>query len=123
MNNIINNITLFQIRYRSFLNSMVISIALIILILFVMIIIENFLFYIEQKFLNSNQTRDISIKILVYFFEFFTLNLIFLFLGTLLFSIISSSFFIFYKIMFILNLLFSLIKLSIKLFYLYQLTL
>ncbi len=121
MNIIVDNLFVFRMQWQLFINSLVISISLILAITITIIIIENLLYKIENNLIFSSDTiNSLSVIIIFYIFEFVIINSIFLFLGSFLFSTIENSYYTFYKIMFIANLIFSLVKTSIKLFSLFK---
>jgi len=113
----INNYFIAIEKFKLFNNSMVISISLFMIIMIVIIIVDNFLYKVENKLFISDSLGDLAIKLLFMLTELIIINLIFIFLGWLLFSNVAKSYYLFYQISLVLNFVFTLLKFSLKLFY------
>ncbi len=117
MNNVIDNYFTAIEKFKSFNDSMVISIGLFMIIMTIVIGVENLLHKVESKLFVLNSPDYLANKLLFLLIELIIINLIFIFLGWLLFSNIVKSYYYFYQIALILNFVFTLFKFSLKLFY------
>ena len=117
MNNAIDSYLTIKEKFQSFHNSLVISVGLFLIIMIFVIIVENLFYKIENQLFTSSSANYLAAKIIIWFVELITINLIFFSLGELLFSKIVNSYYIFYQIAFVLNLIFTLVKFSLKLYY------
>jgi hypothetical protein len=84
------------------------------------IAVENLFYKIENQLFTSDSANYLAEKIIIWFVELITINLIFFSSGALLFSNIVNSYYIFYQIAFVLNLIFTLVKFFLKLYYLFR---
>lgn len=120
MNSVVDSYSVVKEKFQSFHNSLVISISLFLIVMIFAIAVENLFYKIENQLLTTDSANYLAAKIIIWFVELITINLIFFFLGALLFSKIVSSYYIFYQIAFVLNLIFTLVKFSLKLYYLFE---
>ena len=117
MESVINSYLTIKEKFQSFHNSLVMSVGLFLIITISVIIVENLFSKIENQLFALDSANYSGAKIIIWFIELITINLIFFSLGALLFSNIVNSYYIVYQITLVFNFIFTLVKFFLKLYY------